>query len=194
MYGGSGGDDGVSFDLGGGGGGAARSLTPTFGGNGPFGGGAPGGVPGGLQRRASAPARGVFGGVSGAGSGSSGNASGNDDGIARGLPIHFLKHSGKAKPSKKERVLCASTFLAAAGLLLAGWVVYMLLRANRTQSAHLQAHHKGWKARLFACALLRATRLADVACARAGDVRRAAGEARPTGKVRARARACVRRR
>jgi hypothetical protein len=90
---------------------------------------------GGLQRRASAPARGAYG------VGDEGGAA------ARGLPMHFLAHSGKKKASKKERVLCVSTFTAAAALLGALWLLWMLLRANRAQGRTLVSHYNGWKAR-----------------------------------------------
>jgi hypothetical protein len=93
---------------------------------------------GGLQRRASAPARGAYG------VGDEGGAA------ARGLPMHFLAHSGKKKASQKERVLCVSTFTAAAALLGALCLLWMLLRANRAQGRTLVSHYNGWKARRIA--------------------------------------------
>lgn len=126
---------GVAFDLGAASGGvSARS-------------GVNGAVPlaSGLQRRASAPARGIF-------SVGGGDAAGADDAAAsRGLPVHFMKHSGKPRASRKERVLCASTLSIALGLVGAVYVVWLLLRTNRTQGEHLQAHYAGWKARVLRC-------------------------------------------
>ena len=93
---------------------------------------------GGLQRRASAPAAGR-----GFGGGAFGDAS---DG--RGLPVNYtLRHSGKAKPSKRERVLCTTTLLSAAALVFCLWLVFVLLRHSRTTHRHAASHYEGWKVR-----------------------------------------------
>ena len=74
---------------------------------------------------------------------------------ATGLPLHFLKHSGRAKPSRTERVLCASTLLVTLALLAAGALLALLVRHNRTQGKHLASHYNGWKVRSARCALWR---------------------------------------
>ena len=96
-------------------------------------------VGGGLQRRASAPAAGRGFGAIGAGA--------SDDG--RGLPINYaLRHSGKAKPSKRERVLCTTSVLSAASLVFCLWLVWLLIRHNRLTHRHAASHYEGWKVRL----------------------------------------------
>jgi hypothetical protein len=130
MYGQASGAGSASFDVGG----LAASST--------FGAGAPAAPAGGLQRRASAPAR---GGSYGGGLGSAGGEDARDD--DSGLPMHFLKHSGKARASKKERVLFVSTFTTALGLLATLAGLFLLLRANKHQGKNLVSHYNGWKAR-----------------------------------------------
>jgi hypothetical protein len=96
-------------------------------------------VGGGLQRRASAPVAGR-----GFGGGAIGDAS---DG--RGLPVNYtLRHSGKAKPSKRERVLCTTSLLSAAALVFCLWLVWQLVRHNRVTHRHAASHYEGWKVRL----------------------------------------------
>ena len=96
---------------------------------------------GGLQRRASAPAAGALGRGFGGGSG-------GDGGDSRGLPLNYtLRHSGKAKPSRRERVLCTTSLLAAAGLVFSLWLVWQLVRHNRATHRHATSHYEGWKVR-----------------------------------------------
>ena len=96
-------------------------------------------IGGGLQRRASAPVSGR-----GFGGGAFGDAS---DG--RGLPVNYtLRTSGKAKPSKRERVLCTTSLLSAAALVLCLWLVWQLVRHNRLTHRHAASHYEGWKVRI----------------------------------------------
>ena len=91
---------------------------------------------GGLQRRASAPApgRGIGFGCDGDG--------------GRGLPVNYtLRHSGKAKPSRRERVLCTTSLLSAFGLAFSLWLIWQLVRHNRATHKHATSHYEGWKVR-----------------------------------------------
>ena len=91
---------------------------------------------GGLARRASAPAPGRgLGGFGG-------------DGDGRGLPVNYtLRHSGKAKASKRERVLCTTSLLSALGLVFSLWLVWQLVCHNRVTHKHATSHYEGWKVR-----------------------------------------------